>query len=506
MAGHDLDITSITEGYDERMRRLALFHPLEELGARRMKDQNGNRVDLKGFGLLTLLFFFEKRLLRSVKTGAGDLADFLLEATEDVYTMTPDEYLSCARDVISQFRPATGLKKELTYFSWATKADETLTFSYLKDHSFDPATNTQYYTLDQDGLELVFATREFYREFQLSIDQLILRKLLEKGEFTGALRQINEMRIEVESLHERNMQMSHELKRNIVSEETFTRYETYLIDAEQRLQAEQEEFNELEAFVQETKTRHYYQDLEVREHRSYELILKVEHELAVVHREHSLLLTESIRLKNTALKEAQESLYAIGLDLFNFRKEIVDRTVSAPLPPEAMKAFLAPFLKGGDPLQWSLLTTLDAQSFYEEEETPDKTFMAFGDDALSEEVKAFLRERYHRYFEHVLTRLMPGETLTLKAIVDEMKESVPELLDERLFYQFWMILHQRTPIEGKAADVDDGDDALDRTFVTTIQQMLRYGTLNVTEIEGDVLKVTERFAISNMTLTLKEDL
>lgn len=506
MAGHDLDITAITEGYDERMRRMALFHPLEELGARRVKDSDGNRVDLKGFGLLTLLFFFEKRLLRSVKTAAGDLADFLKEATGDVYTMTPDEYLSCARDVISQFRPATGLKKELSYFSWATKTEETLTFSYLKDHSFDPATNTQFYTLDQDGLELVFATREFYREFQLSIDQLILRKLLEKGEFTGALRQINEMRIEVESLHDRNDQMSHELKRNIVSEDTFERYETYLIDAEQRLQAEQEEFNELETFVQETKTRHYYQDFEERERRSYELILQVERELAVVHREHSKLLTDSIRLKNTALKEAQESLYAIGLDLFNFRKEIVDRTVSAPLPPKAMKAFLVPFLKGGDPGQWSLLTTLEAQSFYEEEETPDRTFMAFGDDAISEEVKAFLRERYRTYFQHVLARLTPGVTLPLKAIIDEMKEEEPSLLDERLFYQFWMILHQRTPITGMKGDPGDEDNELDRTFVNTIQEMLRYGTLSVTEIPGDVILVTDRFAIQNMELTLKEDL
>ena len=70
-------------------------------------------------------------------------------------------------------------------------------------------TNAQYYTLDDDGLELVFATKEFYSEFQLSINQLLLRKQLEKGEFKGALRQINEMRIDVESLEERILHLTH---------------------------------------------------------------------------------------------------------------------------------------------------------------------------------------------------------------------------------------------------------------------------------------------------------
>jgi len=44
----------------------------------------------------------------------------------------------------------------------------------------------KYYTLDEDGLELIFATKEFYTEFSLSISQLILRKQLEKGVTLGA--------------------------------------------------------------------------------------------------------------------------------------------------------------------------------------------------------------------------------------------------------------------------------------------------------------------------------
>ncbi|PIB63889.1 hypothetical protein, partial [Pseudomonas sp. 2995-1] len=76
--------------------------------------------------------------------------------------------------------------------------------------------------------ELLFATKEFYSEFQLSINQLMLRKQLDKGEFKGAFRQINEMRIDVETLEERMGRLKHEIQRSIVSEETFERYQSLL--------------------------------------------------------------------------------------------------------------------------------------------------------------------------------------------------------------------------------------------------------------------------------------
>lgn len=76
-------------------------------------------------------------------------------------------------------------------------------YSYLKAAKHDLDTNTQYYVLDEHGLELVFATKEFFSEFQLSINQLLLRKQLEKGEFAGALRQIDEMHMNVEQLQQR---------------------------------------------------------------------------------------------------------------------------------------------------------------------------------------------------------------------------------------------------------------------------------------------------------------
>ncbi len=182
-----LDIQEITNGYRERVRRLALFDPLYELDRKREQDQVENTIDMKGLGLLTLLFFFEQKLMRHYKTGAKQLAAFLKKLTESHYRLDEAGYERIARTIIQTFRPTTGRKRSYTFFNWEVNQEGAIEYSILKANNFDLKTNTQYYTLDEDGLELVFATKEFYSEFQLSINQLMLRKQLDKGEFKGAL-------------------------------------------------------------------------------------------------------------------------------------------------------------------------------------------------------------------------------------------------------------------------------------------------------------------------------
>jgi hypothetical protein len=206
-------------------------------------------------------------------------------------------------------------------------------------------TNTQYYTLDEDGLELVFATKEFYSEFQLAINQLMLRKRLEKGEFAAALKQINEMRIDVETLEERMTRLKHEIQRSIISEETFERYKQLLDDIYSRLSREDEEFKELREFVNETRERLYARDVHQKEAKTYELVLKIARELESVHYAHSALLDKALSLKNTTLVTAQESLYYTGLHSFNFDQDIVSYIVSTPFPPRSDERVAPPVFK-----------------------------------------------------------------------------------------------------------------------------------------------------------------
>ncbi|MCM3439411.1 replicative DNA helicase [Metabacillus halosaccharovorans] len=495
------EMSDITSGFRERMRRLALFDPLYELDRKKVKDYQGEPIDMKGLGLLTLLFFFEQKIIRNQKVGMKDLAKFLQKLTERQYILDGPAVEEIASAIIQTFRPTTGKKRTYPFFDWETYEKGQLDYSLLKAKAFDSKTNTQYYTLDEDGLELVFATKEFYSEFQLSINQLMLRKQLEKGEFRGALRQINEMRIDVESLNERMVKLRHEIQRSIVSEETFDRYKQLLEDIHARLERENEEFSELRQFVKDTKDRLYEKDYHQKEVKTYAYVLEISNQLEEVHYEHSRLLEQSIELKNHTLKAAQESLYYTGIDAFNFDQDINARIIGTPLPLEAMKGLLHPFLPIYQEQQWSPLTVFAEQNIREDqEETVDYGFLTIGNQRVNDYHER-LRQNYG-YVMNVCLQAIEAGCQELAGVLEYVRKTEDkDLLHQRFFYDFWLILHQRSPIV--AGKIENEDDEQNHSMDDALAQ-LGQRTLMIKE-RPETLHVTERFSIQNMDIMLEEE-
>ncbi|RYL91665.1 replicative DNA helicase [Sporolactobacillus sp. THM19-2] len=496
-----LELHDILNGYKERMRRLALFDPLYELDRKREQDQNHKEIDMKGLGLLTLLFFFEEKLMREYKAGARQLAAFLEKASASQYQLDRSEYERLSRSIIQTFRPTTGKKRRYAFFNWETGEADGIDYSILKANSFEVKTNTQFYTLDEDGLELVFATKEFYSEFQLSINQLMLRKQLEKGEFKGALRQINEMRINVESLEERITRLKHEIQRSIVSEETFERYKQLLEDINERLKREDDEFKALRQFVEETRERLYSGDVQKKEARTYDLILTIARELESVHYDHSRLLKQTFNLKNTTLVTARESLYYTGIQAFNFDQDLAARIIATPLPPEAMTGVLQPFFRVEENRSWSPLAVFADQKMMEErEEREDQGFPEVIDEEGDPSYRRALAGKYKELMHLYLIADEAGEGRKLSQFLDFLEaRGESEWFEKRYFYQFWLILHQRFPVRNEDKEDEEGKTILDQALA-----LLGNRVMTVREGKGIVHK-SERFAIQELLIDLEDD-
>ena len=494
-----LDFKQLTSGYRERMRRLALFDPLYDLDRKREQDQQQTPIDMKGFGLLTLLFFFEQKLMRQYNTGVKQLATFLQNVSASQYKLDDATYEKIARTIIQTFRPTTGKKRSYPFFNWEENKNDYIEYSILKANNFDVKTNTQYYTLDEDGLELLFATKEFFSEFQLSINQLMLRKQLDKGEFKGALRQINEMQIDVESLEERMLKLKHEIQRSIVSEETFERYKQLLEDIYGRLTREDEEFKELRQFVKETRERLYSKDVHQKEQKTYEILLKITRELEKVHYDHSRLLDDTLSLKNTTLVTAQESLYYTGIQSFNFDQDLVSRIVSTPLPVEAMKGVLHPFLKVEENKLWSPLTILDEQNITEDrEEKVDQKFIEVDSGDIEDPFRKWLSTQYRTIMEQYLVAFENDSVATLSQFINYLEEhNQSDLYEQRYFYDFWLFVHQRSPLTNATANEDEG-----KTVFGEALALLGDRTLTIKEGKTIITKC-ERFSIQEMSITLE---
>lgn len=495
----DKQLKGITENYRERMQRLALFDPLFRLENKREKDEKNQPIDYFGYGLLSLLFFFENMLIRNKKTSIQDLAQYLYQLNQGAHSLSLKGYEKVARTVVETFRPPSGKRNEKNFYNWETREHESVHYSILKADRADVHTNTQYYKLDEQGLELVFATKEYFTEFQLSINQLVLRKQLEKGEFVGALRQIDEMHIDVESLRNRMTVVKHEIQRNIISDETYERYKQMVEDINARLTRENGEFSELHSFVKETKNRLAYDMNSEKDRKAYELILQIDRELGEVHHIHTMLLKESIDLKTTALHAAQEALYYVGIDSFNFKQEITAALVSKPLPLVSSKRLIEPFLTIEHSETWSPLVIFSEQRIETQggvERTTD--FADLSDEALQELENAKVRKLFGDIMTLVLMVMQGNGEITLKEVVDYIHEEDSDWLNRRIFYQFWYVMHQRSPIAYEKT-VDRNESLFEEVLELIKHQ---YSYIEVEELH-EIITVTERFSIQNMRLRLK---
>lgn len=479
-------------GYRDRVARIALFDIFHHLENKQMKDDTDRPIDFFGIGLLGILFFFENMLMRNKKTGVRELAVYLKEMTGANVNLSDEGYLELAKQLVEAFRPPSGKRNGRSFFNYETGEEERVEYAILKADHWDPEENVQYYTLAEQGLELVFATKEYFSEFQLSISQLVLRKQLEKGEFSGALRQIDEMRISVNTIRDKMAKIKHDIQRNIISDDTYTRYKEIIEDINRRLQQEHDEFRALSEFVRETRShlnsQHSHTDKEMD---ALELIVRVDNELAHVHYLHSSLLNESIELKTTAIEAAGESLYYAGVTSFNFDQEIARKMLNAPLPFEVGRQFAVPFMKTKSFDTWSLLTVFESQMIDRPDRHVNHEFLELEEDTIPSETK--VTQAVNRLLIGEMMKLVGGREVFELKDVFEMADI--DMFGTREFADLWIVMHQLSPLT-----VSEIAGREEHIFHNGFKDFFGdYETVTVTELD-DEISYSGNYVLRNMTL------
>ncbi|MBB5172365.1 replicative DNA helicase [Texcoconibacillus texcoconensis] len=483
-------VSSVIRGYGERIHRVRLMQPLYDLKQLKRKDENGRVIDYFTLGMLALLYFFNEKLNRNYKTGVRELAAFYKRTLHESWQLSDEAYESYARVVVETFRPPGGKGYVTTYDDVEAGEERTLQYKFLKADKHDIETYSQYYTLDEHGLELVFATKEFYGEFQLSINQLLLRRQLEKGEFANALRQIDEMRLNVEELQGRLQKVKHEVQRNIISEETFSRYESMINDIHERLKREDEEFQELQQFVRETRQHFDYKKQTERDEKAYRMMIRIDKELGDVHYEHSMLLKRSIELNYTVLQSAKEAIYQVGVESFNFAQDLTARVFASPLPVSSARVLMNPTLSLEKTEGWSPLAVFERQRLVNQsgEEKEEASFLGVSEEGKEEQFRETQQENFARIMAFIVS-VMKGDEMTVQEIIVAMREaSLGDWLTHRSFYDFWLILHQRSPLDvSELKGSEEEGDLFERAVATLdldVQKVICNETNEVLHIEG----------------------
>lgn len=495
----EIQIDRITQGYKERIERLALYEPLFRLEAKNMKDNAGNPLDFFGWGLLSLLFFFECMLSRHNRAGIRELGEFLFQVNAGKNELDQADSHRIAGEIVRAFRPQSGKKNSRSFYNWETRQQDMVQYTLLKPSGFDKENQSQFYILDEKGLELVFSTKEYFLEFHLSINQMLLRKQLEKGEFIGALRQIDEMKMDVQTLRDRIVRTRHEILRNIVSEETYGRYKSIVEDINLRMEREDEEFDELQSFVRSSKIRMGHEIDNEQDEKTYALLLRIDRELTVVHNDHRALFEESIELKNNALDAALDSLYHIGVSSFNFKQQLTDKLFAVPLPLAAAYRMAEPFLMLGKMRDWGTLSVFQKQRLEKAgEEIVQDAFPQVADERIAQRYAWLQRQNFTKIMLCILDVLGDESSITARQVADDlMKQGQSQYLENRSFYDFWMVLHHRSPL--LKADEDNDKAEAGPYIMDGALDQLPPGSkgMQVQEISGEFMQVG-RYQMQNM--------
>lgn len=485
--------------YKERIKRMALHEPLLSLERKKVTDLRNKKVNMYDLGLITLLFFFENKLIRNTEVGVEELCQFLETQVNTLYHFNAKEYQKIARDLIEAFRPSSGKRLSRKFYNFEIEHEDTVYFSLLKASKSDIKDNRQYYELDEDGLELIFSTKEYFSEYQISISQMLLRKQLEKGEYIGALRQIEEMQMNVNTLQERIERIKREVVRNITSEEVSKRYKKLVEDIHHRLEREDHEFELLSQFIQETLKNLAIDLKDEKDYEIYSSAIRVDRALSKVHQMHHKLFNESIDLKSKVLLAAKEALYHVGLKTFNFNREIVGQMLTKPLSLEDLKPLVAPFLKLDHHQLWSPMAVFFPQRIINQDDT--EVIHQFLDIMGEEEHdQAFKEKVFGLMMETLLNDMGNASKIELKTWIASLQDSVhAEWLNTRIFYDFWMVLHQYTPVV-----FDNVDEEQHQSILTHVAELCqhRYKALHVKELK-EILQVNQRFSVNNMVLELE---
>ncbi|MCI1881959.1 MAG: hypothetical protein LKI94_07200 [Sporolactobacillus sp.] len=123
------------------------------------------------------------------------------------------------------------------------------------------------------------------------------------------------------------------------------------------------------------------------------------------------------------------------------------RIIAVPLPLQTMVGVLQPFLKIEEGRNWSPLAVFADQRIIEEREPNDQRFVQVAESDAGRPYREALAGKYRQLMRLLLSAYDEQKIRTLSDFIDVLeRQGHTDLFERRYFYQFWLILHQRSPI------------------------------------------------------------
>lgn len=206
----------IMEEHSERISNLKKYFPYFYLSSLQMAQyKDGKYVDLD-FGYLTLAvlrFFIEKNSFQDKDVVYEEYEDFMRELLVRDFgcRLSKEE----EKELISYlFDKLTNEGKPFSFvcFDPADKKRKTVRVKLFDSKIED---QTVYYFITSDAIEFYLDTKEMKEESTISMEQLLLEKLIKAGNFKGGTEVVKRINHQVKRLQTRKNEVLNALSRNV---------------------------------------------------------------------------------------------------------------------------------------------------------------------------------------------------------------------------------------------------------------------------------------------------
>lgn len=496
------------QNFHDRMKNIAEFYPLFRLRELRKYQE----YDLLALGVGVMLLILEHMLIGRLESDHQDVARFLREVIAKSYhkQMTEEESRELASYLLSNLRN-DGRPFEFAYRNLEAGTEDKHSFHLIENGTYHVASGQIRFKLSDAGLDLLFKTREMYKELRITISQILLRQQIEKGVFEDAIRTVSSLGLDVRQLREELSRMKMAIKRD-VSQFSLPAYEAMLSAIREQFQKEKRMFDDLNNLLRDTRS-HYEQRGSGQEERTLNQLVEISQRLNQVMNLHNKLLLDKLDLQGMVLEALEEGIVQGFRSKVNFEREFLDPILQTGTTLENVKRLIEPMftlnVKKGFNIHKALAPQPVPRAAVAEVEqkvdlAPDAAVEA--NDAL-QKIKVIRDERYKGYLRMVFEPLLTEQSLTLQEVLSALPpDRLYDVVNARDFYPFLVQLHQMSPIQFQLDDstkakILDGDETnLPFLLIRLLEEapdLELLGTVTITAEQNAVALAEAEWTVSN---------
>ena len=430
-----MELSKLFEGFSERYKNIILFQPIFQLS--QSKDPKYTHLNLMEIGVAVLLMMLERMLTGQSKISPEHINLFLQKLLKERYDIQMNSSeVNEFRSYLIDDKLRNGGRKFINHYMDLATGEE-------KVHSFDLITyddfsyknlkeKNLYLKLTQEGIELLFKTKEMFAEMQISITMLYFKQQLDKGMFSQALAAVEELKLQIQTQINTIVKYENDIRSNALTMFKRNELEKKYKDSYEQTKQEKGQLNDLRLNVDAVKANYIAGQLSRNERRAYDQVLRIEKELTSCIAKHELLFIRKFELLKTLTSSLQLLIENAFSKHLHFKQEILEAWVEKKINQSKARDIL----KAVTPIKvnkfYNPFSAYDSQYVKKKRQEEDQVEDTLDDSTLDNYREMLEQEKEDVYKKEmealsiILSPLKERSRYFLSDIIKELKAEQPE--------------------------------------------------------------------------------